>query len=233
VPRRVASIDPQDFPCLPRRSPPAPPVPPVSCVRPPVAACPHHAVAFFPHQLPRPAPPTPVSSVARVAASPPVVPLRRPDYPSWFTSLSAISLALSRVSRNRAPTSPPILFRRCGPHHRRSTTHHHPAAAARWLLRRSIEADALSPNHAESDGSEELLRVRGWIPRQSFEWRSKPARWKRGRSRARIRGFPGFFGFFGSRRDDRAEFLRRPDFISVSSNQAYQKWKIIMSGMRV
>jgi len=75
------------------------------------------------------------------------------------------------------------------------------------LLRRSIEADALSPNHAESDGSDELSRIRGWIPRQSFEWRSKPVRWKRGGSRARIRGFPGFLGFFfDSRRRSRRIF---------------------------
>jgi len=206
VPRRVASIDPQDFPCLPRRSP-RPPVPPVSWVRPPAAACPHYAVAFFPHQLPPP--PVPVSSVTRVAASPPVVPLRRPDYPSWFTSLFAVLLALSLASLATEL-----------PHRRRlSSGDADPTIVA--LLSTTIRRRRRR-RHAESDGSDELSRVRGWIPRQSFEWRSKPVRWKRG-GNARVFGAsPASSASSSTPEDDRAEFLRRPDLVPASSYQAYQ-----------
>lgn len=132
MPRGVASIDPQDFPCPPL--PAVPPPPQSRWVRSPAATDPTTPPRSSPPLLYRSLPPDPrfifrpsVSLVVSLLR----IPLRRPGYPSWFTSLFTISLALSRVSRNRAPTSPPTsLFRRCEPHHRRFATHHHPAAAA-------------------------------------------------------------------------------------------------------
>lgn len=165
MPRGVASIDPQNFPPLPHR-------PRLGLAR--RAAAPPRSSRSSPPSLPR----------APLVPGTVVYPLRRPDHPSWFTSLFTVSLShLPAPPRTPAPTPPPTsLFRRC-----RNPTiahrHHHPDGGAA-LFRRSIEADALSSNHAESDGSDELLRIRGWIPRQPFEWRSKPGRWKRGRSTA-------------------------------------------------
>ena len=190
MPRGVASIDPQDSLFFP-----------TDRVSGSLAALPlpHHAHRASSPLLPLPFPPR----YRRV-------PLRRPDHPSWFTSLFTVSLSHlpARLSHtlHRLPHRGRLLSSvDAEPHHHHR--HHHPDGGVA-LLGRSIEADVLSSNHAESDRSDELLRIRGWIPRQPFEWRSKPSRWKREREAPHRRDF----GFLPE--DDCVKFLRRHDFIT-------------------
>lgn len=180
MPRGVASIDPQDFPLLPRR-------PRLRLAR--RAVAPPRSSRSSPPFLP----PSPLF-VPRYRR----VPLRRPDHPSWFTSLFTVSL--SHLSAPLAHT---------GSHRLLSSGDaepHHPDGGAA-LLRRSIEADALSSNHAESDGSDELLRRSG-----AGSLGCNPSN----RDQSRAAGNEGEaphrwdFGFLPE--DDCVKFLRRPDF---------------------
>lgn len=162
MPRGVASIDPQDSPfslsSLSRHATPRRPHLGLAC------CCHRHHPLYYPTTSPsRSSPP-----LLLPRPLPSVYPAGTPARPSFLVYFPFYHLArtFSRLSHThwgshtiadfslpamRTPPSSP----------RRAATI---PTAARMLLRRSIEADALSSNHAESDGSDELLRIPGLDP---------------------------------------------------------------------
>lgn len=196
MPRGVASIDPQNSPLSSSLLFPAVRVSGLLAAA--AALQPHHRRRVLPRRF-LPVPPSSPCPSRYPAGAPAILPGLLPFLPSR-------SHFLARLSHIPAPT--PLLdfslpAMRTPPS---SPRHHHPRRRARMLLRRSIEADALSSNHAESDGSDELLRIPGLDPSAILRMKIKAMPlWKRGRSYSRM-GLQSFFP------EDRVKFSRRPDF---------------------
>lgn len=193
MPRGVASIDPQDLP-----------LPPADRVSGSPRRRPTTLVAFFPAVSSPPCPP-PLPLHPRYRRAP----LRRPDHPSWFTSLFTVSLShLPAPLAHRPHTAAADFSLPAMPTPPSPSRHHHPDGGAA-LLRRSIEADALSSNHAESDGSDETFADPG------AGSLGNPSNGDQSRAAGNEGETPHRrdFGFLPE--DDCVKFLRRPDFNSV------------------